>query len=135
MLSGGRGIGEWGFAALAEADGRRILFDTGGRPDTIVINARELGIDLDGIPTSSSATTTATIPPASSRSATNCAEPASTSGKGIFYSRPRPDGEGNFLVANRSPARRSSVRGARKTRGTFRRRVAHGAGAASLPGA
>lgn len=24
-----RGIGEWGFAALVEADGRRILFDTG----------------------------------------------------------------------------------------------------------
>src|SRR5262245_46861959 len=29
------GVGEWGFAALVEADGRRILFDTGARPDTV----------------------------------------------------------------------------------------------------
>jgi len=26
------GIGEWGFAALVEADGHKILFDTGARP-------------------------------------------------------------------------------------------------------
>ena len=41
-----RGIGEWGFAALVEVDGTRILFDTGYRPDTVAINAQELGIDL-----------------------------------------------------------------------------------------
>src|ERR1700761_5984002 len=45
------GIGEWGFAALVEADGRRILVDTGARPDTVLINARELGIDLSHVPT------------------------------------------------------------------------------------
>ena len=50
MLADGRGIGEWGFAAMVEVDGHRILFDTGGRPDTLVINARELGVDLNGIP-------------------------------------------------------------------------------------
>ena len=43
------GIGEWGFAALVEADGHRILFDTGARPDTVLKNARELGIDLGGV--------------------------------------------------------------------------------------
>src|SRR5687768_7922132 len=43
------GIGEWGFAALVEADGRRILFDTGARPNTVLENARSLGIKLDGI--------------------------------------------------------------------------------------
>jgi 7,8-dihydropterin-6-yl-methyl-4-(beta-D-ribofuranosyl)aminobenzene 5'-phosphate synthase len=43
------GIGEWGFAALVEADGRRILFDTGYRPNTVLQNAQELGIDLSGI--------------------------------------------------------------------------------------
>lgn len=43
------GIGEWGFAALVEADGRRILFDTGNRPDTVLINAKELGVELDTI--------------------------------------------------------------------------------------
>lgn len=48
MLSGnpGRGIGEWGFAALLEVDGRRILVDTGERPETVLRNAAELGIDL-----------------------------------------------------------------------------------------
>ena len=44
-----RGIGEWGYAALVEADGRRILFDTGARPETVLANARELGIDLSSV--------------------------------------------------------------------------------------
>jgi 7,8-dihydropterin-6-yl-methyl-4-(beta-D-ribofuranosyl)aminobenzene 5'-phosphate synthase len=43
------GIGEWGFAALIEADGREILVDTGARPDTVLKNARELGIDLSAV--------------------------------------------------------------------------------------
>jgi 7,8-dihydropterin-6-yl-methyl-4-(beta-D-ribofuranosyl)aminobenzene 5'-phosphate synthase len=41
-----RGIGEWGFAALVEADGYRLLFDTGARPETVRQNARELNVDL-----------------------------------------------------------------------------------------
>lgn len=51
MLAGdpGAGIGEWGFAALVEVDGRRFLFDTGARPDVVLANARELGIDLSGV--------------------------------------------------------------------------------------
>jgi 7,8-dihydropterin-6-yl-methyl-4-(beta-D-ribofuranosyl)aminobenzene 5'-phosphate synthase len=44
-----KGMGEWGFAALVEADGRRILFDTGLRPETVLDNARELGIDLSSV--------------------------------------------------------------------------------------
>lgn len=44
-----KGIGEWGFAALVEADGRRILFDTGARPDTVLQNAKELGVELHTI--------------------------------------------------------------------------------------
>jgi 7,8-dihydropterin-6-yl-methyl-4-(beta-D-ribofuranosyl)aminobenzene 5'-phosphate synthase len=43
------GMGEWGFSALVEADGRRILFDTGLRPETVLQNARHLGIDLSGV--------------------------------------------------------------------------------------
>lgn len=43
------GIGEWGYAALVEAGGRRILFDTGARPETVLANARELGIDLASV--------------------------------------------------------------------------------------
>ena len=44
-----KGIGEWGFSALVEADGHRILFDTGKRPETVLQNARELGIDLSTV--------------------------------------------------------------------------------------
>src|SRR5271163_4661378 len=43
------GIGEWGFAALVEADGHRVLVDTGARPQTVLLNARELGVDLANV--------------------------------------------------------------------------------------
>ena len=46
MLAGDVGLGEWGFAALLEADGQRLLIDTGDRPETVLHNAAELGIDL-----------------------------------------------------------------------------------------
>ncbi len=49
MLADTKGVGEWGFAALVEADGRRLLFDTGARPETVLANARELGVDLAGV--------------------------------------------------------------------------------------
>ena len=49
MLTDRSGVGEWGFSALVEADGRRILFDTGARPETVLQNARELKIDLSGV--------------------------------------------------------------------------------------
>ena len=32
MLADMKGVGEWGFAALVEADGHRLLFDTGPAP-------------------------------------------------------------------------------------------------------
>lgn len=46
MLADSFGMGEWGFAALVEVDGHRILFDTGAREETVLRNAGELGIDL-----------------------------------------------------------------------------------------
>lgn len=49
MLTSDDGIGEWGFSAIVEADGHRILFDTGARPATVLNNARELGVDLSNI--------------------------------------------------------------------------------------
>ena len=49
MLTADDGIGEWGFSALVEADGRRILFDTGARPDTVLINAKALKVDLSNV--------------------------------------------------------------------------------------
>src|SRR5580704_12063971 len=50
MLADDDGFGEWGFAALVEADGHRILFDTGAHPDTVLRNVRELKIDLSNVP-------------------------------------------------------------------------------------
>jgi len=49
MLSDTEGVGEWGFGALVETDGRRILFDTGKFPDTVLRNSRELGVDLSSV--------------------------------------------------------------------------------------
>ncbi len=51
MLAGdpARGIGEWGYSALLEVDGRRLLIDTGARPETVLRNAAELGIDLSTV--------------------------------------------------------------------------------------
>lgn len=49
MLTSDDGIGEWGFSAVVDVDGHRILFDTGARPDTVLNNAKELGVDLTSI--------------------------------------------------------------------------------------
>lgn len=51
MLAGdpAAGIGEWGFAALVEADGHRLLVDTGARAETVLRNAAELGLDLSTV--------------------------------------------------------------------------------------
>jgi 7,8-dihydropterin-6-yl-methyl-4-(beta-D-ribofuranosyl)aminobenzene 5'-phosphate synthase len=43
------GIGEWGFAALVEADGRKILFDTGWKPDTVARNIQEMSVSLSEV--------------------------------------------------------------------------------------
>src|SRR6185437_11501760 len=37
---------DWGYAALVEADGKRILFDTGNNPDILGANAKSLHVDL-----------------------------------------------------------------------------------------
>lgn len=49
MLTSDDGIGEWGYSALVEVDGRKILFDTGARPQTVLANARELKVDLSHV--------------------------------------------------------------------------------------
>ncbi len=46
---GANGIGEWGFAALLEVDGRRILIDTGARPETVLRNVAEMRVDLSDV--------------------------------------------------------------------------------------
>ena len=45
-LASGSTVGEWGFSALVEVDGRCILFDAGRHPDTVLRNAEALGVEL-----------------------------------------------------------------------------------------
>jgi 7,8-dihydropterin-6-yl-methyl-4-(beta-D-ribofuranosyl)aminobenzene 5'-phosphate synthase len=103
-----RGVGEWGFAALVESDGHRILVDTGARPETVLSNARELDVDLSDVQQvilthnhSDHVGGLLTL-----RREYMKKNPAALSvvhvGKGIFYSRPETDGkEGNPMLALR----------------------------------
>lgn len=43
------GFGEWGFAALVEVDGRKILFDTGAHEDTVQRNLKAMRLDLSDV--------------------------------------------------------------------------------------
>lgn len=49
MLADYDGFGEWGYSALVEVDGHRILFDTGANPDIVLKNAQALHIDLSDV--------------------------------------------------------------------------------------
>ena len=101
------GLGEWGFSALLEADGHRILMDTGAHPETVLLNARDLGIDLSDV---SEAILThnhwdhvrGLIPLRREMMKKN---PAALSvahvSRGIFYSRPSPKGEQNEMIGIR----------------------------------
>lgn len=42
-------LGEWGYSALVEIDGRKVLFDTGTHPDVVLGNARSQKIDLSDV--------------------------------------------------------------------------------------
>ena len=100
-------FGEWGFSALVEADGHRILLDTGAHPDTVSINARNLKVDLSGIRevilTHNHGDHVAGL--LTLRREWMKKDPSAMSivhvGKGIFYSRPGADGEGNQMIAIR----------------------------------
>ncbi len=50
MLADRQQLGEWGFAALVEVDGHRILFDTGAHTDVVLRNAEAMNIDLGTVP-------------------------------------------------------------------------------------
>ncbi len=100
-------LGEWGFSALVEADGHRVLVDTGLRPDTVLQNARELKIDLSDVQEvilthnhSDHVGGLMTL-----RRELMKQNPAALSvahvSRGIFYSRPTPQGEANEMIAIR----------------------------------
>ena len=98
------GIGEWGFAALVEVDGHRILFDTGAHPDTVLKNAKELGIDLSTIQEVILSHNHADHTGGLFHLRRELAQqnPAALSrahvGRGIFWSRPRGTTEGNSMI-------------------------------------
>lgn len=124
------GLGEWGFSALVEADGHRILVDTGAHPDTVLQNARDLKIDLSDV---NEVILThnhwdhvrglMTL-----RREMMKKNPAALSvvhvAKGIFYSRPSPKGEDNDMIAIRKEYQ--------ATGGKF---IEHSEGAEIFPGA
>jgi 7,8-dihydropterin-6-yl-methyl-4-(beta-D-ribofuranosyl)aminobenzene 5'-phosphate synthase len=101
------GLGEWGFSALVEADGHRILLDTGSHPETVLKNARDLNIDLSDVKEViithnhwDHVRGLMTL-----RREMMKKNPAALSvayvAQGIFYSRPSPKGEQNDMIAIR----------------------------------
>ena len=107
MLSD-EGIGEWGFAALVEADGHRILFDTGLRPTTVLDNALALRLDLAQVPevVLSHNHSDHTGGLLALRRALKDEHPDALRrvhvGRGLFWSRPLPDGgEANLPLRER----------------------------------
>jgi len=101
------GIGEWGFSALVEADGHRILVDTGAHPETVLQNARDLNVDLSSVQEvilthnhNDHVGGLLTL-----RREMMKRNPTGLSivhvAKGIFYSRPSAQGEGNTMIAIR----------------------------------
>ncbi|MFL5343942.1 MAG: MBL fold metallo-hydrolase [Hyalangium sp.] len=109
MLAEDKVLGEWGFSALIEADGRKILFDTGYFPNTVLQNAKALGVDLSGVTDVilSHNHDDHTGGLVTLRRELSKQNPAALSrahvAPGIFWSRPRKTGEGNPLLAFRAP--------------------------------
>lgn len=110
MVADTKGIGEWGFAALVEADGHRLLFDTGARPETVFNNARELGIKLadvtDVVLSHHHGDHTGGLMHLRRELAKENPQALSRVyvGTGLFQSRPRDDGsESNETIAFKQP--------------------------------
>jgi 7,8-dihydropterin-6-yl-methyl-4-(beta-D-ribofuranosyl)aminobenzene 5'-phosphate synthase len=102
------GIGEWGFAALIEADGHHLVVDTGARPNTVLSNVGDLHIDLGDVRevvlTHNHDDHTGGLVTLRREFMRKNPEALSVAhvGKGIMYIRPRPNGqEGNTVIAMR----------------------------------
>jgi 7,8-dihydropterin-6-yl-methyl-4-(beta-D-ribofuranosyl)aminobenzene 5'-phosphate synthase len=102
------GIGEWGFGAIVEVDGQRILFDTGARPTTVLENAKELKADLAQVPqvVLSHNHSDHTGGLLTLRKDVAARAPGALArvhvGRGLFWSRPRGEGEANLPLKMRA---------------------------------
>jgi 7,8-dihydropterin-6-yl-methyl-4-(beta-D-ribofuranosyl)aminobenzene 5'-phosphate synthase len=101
------GMGEWGFSALVEADGHRILLDTGSHPETVLQNARDLNIDLSDVKEVilthnhwDHVRGLMTLRREMMKKNPTALSVVHVS-RGIFYSRPSPKGEQNVMIAIR----------------------------------
>jgi len=107
LVGDAKGMGEWGFSALIEADGHRVLLDTGAHADTVLQNAHDLKIDLSDVKevilTHNHWDHVSGL--MSLRKEMMKTNPAAMSvvhvSRGIFYSRPGPEGEENTMIALR----------------------------------
>ena len=105
LVGDATGVGEWGFSALIEADGHRVLLDTGAHPDTVRQNAHDLKISLSDVKEVilthyhwDLVSGLMTL-----RKEMMKTNPAALSvvhvARGIFYSRPGQQGEENKMIA------------------------------------
>jgi 7,8-dihydropterin-6-yl-methyl-4-(beta-D-ribofuranosyl)aminobenzene 5'-phosphate synthase len=107
LVGDSAGIGEWGFSALVEADGHRILLDTGSHPDTVLQNTRDLNIDLSDVKEVilthnhwDHVHGLMTLRREMMKKNPQALSVLHVS-QGIFYSRPTPTGEKNDMIAIR----------------------------------
>ena len=102
------GIGEWGFGAIVEVDGQRILFDTGARPTTVLENAKELKADLAQVPqvvlSHNHSDHTGGLLTLRKDVASRAPDALARVhvGRGLFWSRPRGEGEANLPLKTRA---------------------------------
>ena len=107
LVGDSAGLGEWGFSALVEADGHRILLDTGAHPETVLLNARDLNIDLSDVKEVilthnhwDHVRGLMTLRREMMKKNPSALSVAHV-GRGIFYSRPSSQGENNDMIAIR----------------------------------
>jgi 7,8-dihydropterin-6-yl-methyl-4-(beta-D-ribofuranosyl)aminobenzene 5'-phosphate synthase len=107
LVGDNQGIGEWGFSGLVEADGRRILMDTGSHPETVLKNVIDLNMDLSTVKelilTHFHADHVRGLMTLRQEMMKKNPEALSVMhvARGIFYSRPSDKGEGNEMIAIR----------------------------------
>jgi len=105
-------IGEWGFSAMIEADGKKILFDAGSRENTVLQNAKELNISLENIEEVFISHNHKDHTGGLLKIKENFPNSFTIAhvGKGIFYSRPNNNGSEHYILKNKSKLEKLGVK-------------------------